>query len=106
VESVTSHPPPLTPVRGKRVGVGLRGERRVKRRVEAGDGREVGERFGHGVERRERLRLMQRSQVDQRAQGCLDVPVDQDGVAEALPTMHDPMSNDVRVGQAPVQRRP
>ena len=47
--------------------------------IEAGHGGNVGQDLGHHVERRERLRLVERRQVGQRAQAPNDGRIDDDG---------------------------
>ena len=60
VEAVAAQRPALAPARRQRVGVRGRRQRGVERGVEAGDGRALGQRGRHRVERGERLRLVQR----------------------------------------------
>jgi hypothetical protein len=68
----------------------------VKRRVEARDRLHLRQRRLHGVQRRQGLRLVQRRERRQLAQRGLDVRVDQDGLAEALAAVHDPVADRVR----------
>jgi hypothetical protein len=76
----------------------------MKRRVEAGDCRHAWERSGDGIERGDRLGLMQWRKFDERAQGGLHVGVDDDRLAKSLPTMDYSMPNDIRVAKAAVKR--
>ena len=68
MEAVSPNPPARTPIRRQRVRKRRVRQRGVERRVEARDRRQPRERPRDRVERGQRLRLMQRRQVDQLAQ--------------------------------------
>ena len=76
VEAIAAQPPALAPLRRQRVGRRGRRERRVKGRVEAGDGRQLREQPGDGIERGQRLGLVQGGEIDELAQVRLDGRVD------------------------------
>jgi hypothetical protein len=68
----------------------------VERGVEAGHRRYVGERATDRVQRRQRLRLVKRSEGDQVAQRLGDFFVDRHRLAEALAAVDDPVPDGVR----------
>ena len=95
VEAVAAHAPEFTPRLRQRVGVGLGRQGRVERRVEARDVRHVGQQPPGRLQTTQRLRLVQRRQVDQLAQPPLDVSVDHHGLDEVRPAMHDAVPDGV-----------
>ena len=76
----------------------------MKRRVEAGDGRNVGKRLAHRAQRRQRFGLMQGGEIDKLAQSVLDRAVDAYRLPEALAAMHDPVPHSVGLPQAGLER--
>jgi hypothetical protein len=76
------------------------GRRGVKGGVEAGDGGDLRQLRRDGVQRRQRLRLMQRGEVGELAQRRLDLGVDPTCRDEALAAVHDPVPDRIGVVQA------
>ena len=80
------------------------GQRGVKRRVEAGDGRHAGKRVAHRAQRRQRLRLVQGREIDELAQRVLDRAVDPHRLPEALAAVDDPVPDRVGLAQPGLER--
>ena len=69
----------------------------MKRGVEAGDGRQVGQYRLHRVEGGQRLGLVQRGQVGEGCQLLPDARVDPDRPGEQVAAVHDPVPDRVQV---------
>ena len=72
--------------------------------VEARDRRQLGQPLADRVSAASDLRLVQRGEVDERAQLALDVGVDPHRLAEALAAVDDPMPDRVGVAEPRVER--
>ena len=104
MEAVAPQPPAIAPLGGQRIRRRRRRQRRVKRGVEAGHGRQLWQLRRDRVHCGQRLRLVQRRQVDQLPQGDLDTSVDLHGRAEALAAVHDAMTDRVCLTERGVER--
>ncbi len=95
VEAVAAEPPAETPL--SRQGVGRRRRRQVgvEGGVEAGDGRDVGQDRRDGVQSGQRLRLVERSEIDQLAETGDHLTIHPDRFAEAGPAVDDPVTDRV-----------
>ena len=101
VEPEAAQLPPLPPLGRQRERRGGGGNGGVERRVEAGDGRRIGQHRTHRVEGGQRLRLVQRGQVGERPELFPDALVDPDRPAEQAPAVHDPVPDRVHVPERP-----
>jgi hypothetical protein len=97
METVAAHTPVFTPLPRQRIGVGLGGQGRVKCSVEARDVRYRGQQAASRLQAAQRLRLVQRRQVDQLAQSPLDVSIDHHGFDEVRTAMHDAVPDGVHL---------
>ena len=99
VEAVAADVEAVPPLGRHRVGG--RGGRQggVEGGVEAGDGRHVGRELGHGVERGQRLGLVQRRQVGERLELGPHVAVDHHRLPVALAAVDDPVPDCVEAPQ-------
>ena len=76
----------------------------MKGGVEAGDGRQLGQPLGDGVERGQRLGLVKRREIDELAQLPLNVRVDPHRLAQARAAMHDAVADRVGLAERGAQR--
>ena len=100
VEAEAPQAEALAPLARQGVGRGRRRQRRVKRRVEAGDRGHVGQGAADGGDAGQRRGLVQRCELGELAQRGHDVVVDEHGVAEARAAVHDAVADGVRRGQS------
>ena len=93
VEPVPAHAKLLAPSPGHGIGEGRDGQRRVERGVEAGHRGQVGQRLAHRVDRRQRGRLVQRSQFRETSKRGDDVVVEPRRCGEAGAAVHDAVAD-------------
>ena len=67
--------------------------------IEAGNRGELREDVRDGVERRQRLRLMQRSEISEVTESPLHLRIDVNGRTEVLAAVDDPVPDHIRVAE-------
>jgi hypothetical protein len=95
VEAVPAQRPAGPPLGGKGERRRRRGDRRVERGVEAGHRGHVGQHRAHGVERGERLGLVQRREVGQRLEPLAHLCGEHYGRRVQRPAVHHPVAHRV-----------
>ena len=104
MEPVSPNAPSRTPIRGQRVRKRRVRQRGVERRVEARHRRHPRERPRHRVERGQRFRLVERSQVDQFPQRAPHARVDHHRREEPRASVHDPVPDRVGLAETAVPK--